>query len=193
MTNRSCNQLDHFFHLETCVPYDRVLKITKNIYENLCLSYFSHSCWFANILKTVLLTVLLKDNIDLNARSNFVSSHYHGTSISSIQFVTEHNTGLDFLEVDILQDVSLKSKRSSQLPQEYINVKKLFEEIVKSDPWAPLCSITVSIDNDSDNDSELKLTENALNHEIQWLCIVLAAMNDKNLIAQGWSRYHASS
>ena len=195
MTNWSCNQLDHFFHLQTCVSYDRVLKITKTIYENLCLPYFSQNCWFANILKTGLLTVLLKDNIDLNTISNFVSSHYHRTSISIIRIVTEHNTGLDFPEVDISQDVSLKFKRSSPLPQESINVMKLFEEIVKSDlwAWAPLCSITVSIDNDSDNDSELKLIDNALNDEIHWLCIVLAAMDDKNVIAQGWSRYHACS
>ena len=115
-------------------------------YEYLRLSYFSHSCWFPNILKKGLFTVLLKHNIDVNARSNFVSSHYHGTSISIIQFVTEDNTGLDFPEVDISQGESLKSKRSP-LPQEYINIKKLFAEksSTKSELWAALCSINVSI------------------------------------------------
>ena len=35
MTDRSRNLLDHFFHLGICVSYECVLKITKNIYENL--------------------------------------------------------------------------------------------------------------------------------------------------------------
>ena len=111
---------------------------------------------------------MLKENIDVDARSNFVSSHYHGTSISIIQFVSEDNTGLDFPEVDMSQDISLKSKRLSPLPQEYINVKKLFAEksSTKSELLAPLCSINVSMGNDSDNDSELKLTDDAYNDEL---------------------------
>ena len=116
MTNRSRKLLDHFFHLGICVSYDRVLEITKNIYENLRLPYFSHNRWFPDILKKGLFTVLMKDNIDVNARSNIVSSHYHGASISVIQYVTENSTGLDFLETDISQAVSLKSKRLLLLP-----------------------------------------------------------------------------
>ena len=55
MTNRSCKLLDHFFHLGICVSYDRVLEITKNIYENLRLPYFSHNRWFPDILRKVFL------------------------------------------------------------------------------------------------------------------------------------------
>ena len=117
------------------------MEIIKNINEKLRLSYFSHNCWFPNILKKGLFTVLLKYNIDVNARSNFVSSHYHGTSISIIQFVTDDNTGLDFPEADIWQDTSLKSKRLSPLPQEYINVEKLFAE--KSSSKSELCGTSL--------------------------------------------------
>ena len=62
----------------------------------------------------------------------------------------------------------------------------------KSELWAPLRSINVSIDNDSDTDSELKLIDDALNDELQWLCIVVAALDNESLIVPGWSRYHAS-
>ena len=115
ITDRSPNLLDHFIHLGICFlrPF---LEITKNIYENLRLPYFSHNRWFPDILKKGLFTVLMKDNIDVNARSNIVSSHYHGASISVIQYVTENSTGLDFLETDISQAVSLKSKRLLLLP-----------------------------------------------------------------------------
>ena len=65
MTNRSCNLLDHFFHLGICVSYDCVLEITKNIYENLPLSYISHNYWFPNILKKVFLLYCWKATLKL--------------------------------------------------------------------------------------------------------------------------------
>ena len=50
----------------------------------------------------------------------------------------------------------------------------------------------MNIDNVSDNDSELKLIDDTLNDELQWLCVVVAALDDKKLIVPWWSRYHAS-
>ena len=174
MTYQSRNLLRDFFHLGICVSCNRVLKITKIIYENLHFSYFSHNCLFPNIVIKGLFTISLIDNIGVNARSIFIGSDYHRTSISIIQFVTDDNSGLEFLEVDISQDVSLKPKRLSPLLQEYIHVKKLFAEksSIKGELWAPLCSINVVIDNDSDNDSELKLIDGALNDELQWHCVI---------------------
>ena len=58
---------------------------------------------------------------------------------------------------------------------------------MKSELWAPLCSINVSIG----NDSELELIDNALNDELQWLYVFVAVFNDKSFIVSGWSRYHA--
>ena len=43
-----------------------------------------------------------------------------------------------------------------------------------------------------DHDSKLNLTGDALTDELQWLCFVVEALNDKNLIAPGWSRYYAN-
>ena len=40
-----------------------------------------------------LFTVMLKDNIDLNSKSNFIQWYYHGTSRSMIQFKTNENEG----------------------------------------------------------------------------------------------------
>ena len=50
----------------------------------------------------------------------------------------------------------------------------------------------MNIDNDSNNDSELKLVDDALTDYIQWLCIAIAALDDTKLIVPGWSRYHAN-
>ena len=58
------------FNFGLCISYDRVLEISKNIYENLCESYENNKFFFLNILKMALFTVMLKDNIDLNSKSN---------------------------------------------------------------------------------------------------------------------------
>ena len=62
----------------------------------------------------------------------------------------------------------------------------------KSELWGPFCSINICIDNDSDNDSELELIDDALNDELQLICVIVAALDDKKLIVPKWSRYHAS-
>ena len=79
-------------------------------------------------------------------------------------------------------------------PRNISMLRNCFAEksITKSELWVPLCSINVSIDNNSDTDSELKLIDGALNDELQWLCIVVAALDNESLIVPGWSRYHAS-
>ena len=74
------------FNFGLCISYKRVLEISKNIYENLRESYENNKFFFLNILKMGLFTVMLKDNIDLNSKSNFVQWHYQGTSRSMIQF-----------------------------------------------------------------------------------------------------------
>ena len=90
---RSRNLIDMLFNLSFCISYDRILEITKSIYENLCESYENKKFFFPNILKMGLLTVMLKDNIDLNSKSNFIQWYYHGTSRSMIQFKTNENEG----------------------------------------------------------------------------------------------------
>ena len=81
----------------------------------------------------------------------------------------------------------MKSKKLSPLPQEYIIIKKLFAEqsSTKSELWGPFCSINICIDNDSDNDCELELIDDALNDELQLICVIVAALDDKKLIVPG--------
>ena len=66
------NLIDMLFNLRLCISYARVLEITKNIYENLRESYENNKFFFPNILKMGLFTVMLKDNIDLDLKSNFI-------------------------------------------------------------------------------------------------------------------------
>ena len=75
-----------------------------------------------------LFTVMLKDNIDINARSNFIQSHYHGTSISMIQFRTNEDAGTAFPKVDVSKKVKTNSNKLSPLPADYINIQNLFSD-----------------------------------------------------------------
>ena len=77
------------------VFYDRILELIQNIYEHLPESYYNRNCFFPKILKQDIFTIMMKDNIDMNARSTFIKSHYHGTSLSIVQFPTNENPGIN--------------------------------------------------------------------------------------------------
>ena len=59
------------------------------------------SSFFPNILKMVLFTDILKDDNDVNSKSDFIQWNYHETSHSMIQFKTEENEGTTFQKLDI--------------------------------------------------------------------------------------------
>ena len=61
---------------------------------------------------------MIEDNIDVNVKSNFIQQHYHSTSISIVQFVTEEEKGIDVPEINISKPSSSQSKKLSPLPAE---------------------------------------------------------------------------
>ena len=70
-------------------------------------------------------------------------SHYHGTSLSIVQFPTIKNPGIN-LENSLSSEQSKNnSKKLSPLPTEYANIKFFFTlpGIPDKCLWAPLCSI----------------------------------------------------
>ena len=86
---------------------------------------------------------MMKDNIDMNARSTFVKSHYHGASLPVVQFPTIENPGINLENTTQSEKNKKNSNKLSPLPAEYINIKKLFRitEIIDKSIWAPLFSI----------------------------------------------------
>ena len=88
--------IDRLFNFGLCISHDRVLEITKNIYENIRQSYENNNFFFPSILKMELFIVMLKDKIDLNSKSNFIQWYYHGASRSIIQFKTTKMKGHTF-------------------------------------------------------------------------------------------------
>ena len=111
---------------------------------------------------------MMKDKIDMNARSTFVRSHYHGTSLSIVQFLTNENLGIN-LENGLSSEQSKNnSKKLSPLPAEYVNIKKLFTlpGIPDKRLWGHLCSIKF------EDMLNIPYFDIAFDKELPWLCNV---------------------
>ena len=92
-TVHSKTLINRLFDIGLCVPYKRLLGITKQLYEGLMESFKRNKTFIPHHLRKGIFTVLVKDNIDINATSTFVTSNYHATSISILQFYSTDNTG----------------------------------------------------------------------------------------------------
>ena len=132
----------------------------------------------------------MKDNIDMNARSTFIKSHYHRTSLSVVQFPTIENTGINLKNGTQSEQNKKNSKKLSPLPAEYKNIKKLFRttKIIDKRTWSPLCSI---------NFEDILLFSNldvAFDEELFWLNNVQEVFFNftENTNFPAWARYHSS-
>ena len=108
--------IDHLFHLGTSISCDRVLPITESLYEVLRRNYVQHNIFLPTNLKKECFVVLVKDNIDKNASSNLVKSHYYGTSISLLQFPERENQGESLENFDYTDSIH-KFKKLSHCQQ----------------------------------------------------------------------------
>ena len=90
---RSKTATDDLHALCLGISYQRVLDITKNLYDSQRRQYEWDGVLVpCQILKNVF-TIFAKVNIDLNARSADAKSHYHGTSLSGLQYPNQENPG----------------------------------------------------------------------------------------------------
>ena len=92
-TVRSQTLIDCLFPLGICISYDRILSITKSLYEALRIALGHYKIFLPKNLKKNCFTVSAKDNIDKNATANLAQSHFHGTGISLFQLLHHENKG----------------------------------------------------------------------------------------------------
>ena len=126
--------IDSLYKLGLCVSYYRLLDITKDIYDGVRKSYMKYKIFSPNILETGLFTVTAKDNVDKNARSNFVTSLFHGTSITILQHKKESNHGESLPPVQTSSEhLQSKSRKLPPLPEEYSQLQSfcLTRKIIK--------------------------------------------------------------
>ena len=92
-TFRSKTVIDHFFNTGLCLSYDCILDYTKKLSDAQTESYELTGIFSPNPLRKSIFTVVAKDNIDFNATSSTAVKHFHGTSMTVMQFPVLDNLG----------------------------------------------------------------------------------------------------
>ena len=155
-------------------------------YKELQGLFIEHSCFFPRILKKFLVTIWLKDNIDVNLKANFNKSSYHGTSSSIAQSRNTQDDGKDFAPTPFTDKVTKESKKLAPLPSEYTSVKNVYPAKFNAELWALASPDYVS-------PTEFPNYDIAVAEEFKWLdkCIdILSELN--HFYPPRWASHHAS-
>ena len=176
-TVRSRSLIQHLFELGVCVSYDRILSITKSIYENLRHNYDLHGIFLPTSVKKGCFVVLVKDNIDKNATANLIQSHYHGTSLSLLQFSEYENQGENLVNSNFI-DGTHNNKKLAPLPTEYTDPKNVHR--CSAEFFAPLCMYNF------EDLGEFPALDFAKTEEFKWLHQFTASTTD----SLSWAQFH---
>ena len=178
-TVRSRSIIDQLFNLGICISYPRILSITKSLYESLRITFATHGLFLPAHLKQGCFVVLVKDNIDKNAAANLIKSHYHGTSISLLQFPDCEGDGEELQSHEFV-DATYNLKKLCPLPAEYTCPTKVYRPSEAF--FAPLCTYNFE---DIVSFDEL---EKARTKEHEW-AFTFSTLADN---CKAWAQYHSS-
>ena len=172
--------IDNFFHLGLCISYDRVLELTKEYADNLVEGYNINQVFCPRTLKRNVFTIIAKDNIDHNARSTTATKHYHVTSMTAMQFLSNENMGetQNPPTYDKKQNMNC-SKKVLQIPASYTQPETFY--LKKSKFYAPVCTVNIPgeyLDN--------KIYNQGIDEEFIWL-------NSLSLQIEytSWAKHHS--
>ena len=130
--------LDALFNLGLCISYDRVLKISTELGNNICYYYQQKKVVCPPRLKGGIFTTAAVDNIDHNPCSTSSHDSFHGTGISLFQHPTEknndENSGVQ-LPADAIQDNIRAQNKTLMLPEFYTTVPPF--DLRRDDPPIP--------------------------------------------------------
>ena len=90
-TFRSKTVIDLFFNLGLCLSYDRILEFRKKLSDAQIEKLRTHRDFFPNPLRKSIFTVVAKHKIDFSATSSAAVKHFHGTSMTVMQFPLAEN------------------------------------------------------------------------------------------------------
>ena len=171
-SHKNCYSAFLFSCLELSISYDSCLSICSNI------RYGIEGAFVASRLTLETFTIIAKDNIDLNAISTKVKKHFHGISITSMQFPSKEKQAV---KQNVIHDLSLlDNSQKLSLPEDY--------EIISEPPYRkntplslPVCTTNIEHLNYQD-----KLFKTIFDKKITWL----KSFDSKNVL---WSSYHSNN
>ena len=130
--------VDALFNLGSCISYDRVLKISTELGNNISYYYQQKRVVCPPRLKGGIFTTAAVDNIDHNPSSTSSHDSFHGTGISLFQHLTEKNNDENCgvqLPTDAIQDNVRAQKKTLMLPEFYTTVPPV--DLRRDDPPIP--------------------------------------------------------
>ena len=86
-----------------------------SMYKQLQSSCDEHCIFIPRNLRKCCFVILVKGNIDENATANLVSSDFHGTGMSLLQYV-EYESQSEFINISEYLNSSHRSKKLAPLP-----------------------------------------------------------------------------
>ena len=119
-TVRSRKLIDSRFSLSICLPYNQVLEMTKDISIKELQKYEINGSFIPNNVKLHTQTVIAKDNIGLNAHSTIIKSHFHGMSMSVLQFPTLLNPGVT-PQYNLEEESDMHTTKCKKIPSIQLN------------------------------------------------------------------------
>ena len=122
-TVRSKTLINRLFHLGICVSYKRFLDICNLMETSLLEKYDLDKVFITNSLKLKLFTIIGKDNIDLNSSSTKLKQHFHGISMTTMQFPSESNPAVP--QETSYNSGAVANTQKLKLPDEYICLKDI--------------------------------------------------------------------
>ena len=178
-TVRAKTLIQKLFVLGISISYDRCVDICNDIATSLLEKYDRDGVFTGNSRKG-LFSLIAKDNIDENSKSTKVISHFHGISMTIMQFRREECNGTAI--EDTLYDLSTKSTRKLKLPESYTTFKE-----VPFKTGTPLYSpvSTFCIDDIYDTNEY----DSATKQEMVWLESVNSSSTES---CNSWSKHHSS-
>ena len=182
-TVRCRKLIDSLFSLGICLPKNRVLEMTKDIGIKELQKYEINCCFIPNNVKRNTRTVIAKDNIDLNAQSTIIKSHFHGISMSVLQFPTLSNHGVR-PQYNFEEEIDMhatKCKKIPSIPSNYMTFINL-PHYDKSPLFAPACKYTVPYE-------EVREFNKAKLEGIKWHVVRNNVTSAEE--SRSWTKYHS--
>ena len=121
MTIRAKTIIQNLHSLGISISYFRCRQILNNIASTLLEKFDENGVFLGNSVSNQF-TIIAKDNIDVNAKSTKVQSHYHGISFTLMQFLENCDLSQSH---EPLYDLSKETHRKLQLPECYSSFMEL--------------------------------------------------------------------